>query len=63
MELLSKKYTLNEINDISFIGFECVLNDETLSLIEEINNKVGSPNYIKTPIFNKRIKHSILQCK
>jgi hypothetical protein len=59
MELLSKKYTLNEINDISFIGFECVLNDETLSLIEEINNKVGSPNYIKTPIFNKRIKKSI----
>jgi len=59
MELLSKKYTLNEINDISFIGFECVLNDETLSLIEEINNKVGSPNYIKTPIFNKRIKKNI----
>ena len=59
MELLSKKYTLNEINDISFIGFECVLNNETLSLIEEINNKVGSPNYIKTPIFNKRIKKNL----
>jgi translation elongation factor EF-Ts len=56
MELLSKKYTLNEINDISFIGFECVLNEETLLQIEEINNKVGSPNYVKTPIFNKRIK-------
>ena len=62
MELLSKKYTLNEINDISFIGFECVLNDETLLLIEEINNKVGSPSYIKTPIFNKRIKKNQNNC-
>jgi hypothetical protein len=56
MELLPKKYTLNEINDISFTGFECILSNDVLLLIEELTNKVGSPSYIKTPIFNKRIK-------
>jgi len=55
-ELLPKKYTLNEINNISFTGFECILNNDILSLIEDLTNKVGSSNYIKTPIFNKRIK-------
>ena len=29
MELLPKKYTLNEINDISFTGFEFILNNES----------------------------------
>jgi hypothetical protein len=57
MNLLPKKYTLNEIKDISFTGFECILNNETLLLIEELTNKVGSSNYIKTPIFNKRINN------
>ena len=56
MELLPKKYTLNEINDISFTGFEFILNNDILLLIEELTNKVSSPSYIKTPIFNKRIK-------
>jgi len=53
---LPKKYTLNEINNISFTGFECILSNDVLLLIEELTNKVGSPSYIKTPIFNKRIK-------
>jgi hypothetical protein len=56
MELLPKKYSLNEINEISFTGFECILKNNILSLIEELTNKVSSPSYIKTPIFNKRIK-------
>ena len=56
MELLPKKYSLNEINEISFTGFECILKNDILSLIEELTNKVSSPSYIKTPIFNKRIK-------
>lgn len=55
-ELLPKKYTLNEINNISFTGFECILNNDILLLIEDLTNKVGSSNYIKTPIFNKRIR-------
>ena len=58
-KLLPKKYTLTEINDISFTGFECILNNEVLLLIEDLTNKVGSSNYIKTPIFNKRVKKNI----
>jgi hypothetical protein len=51
---LPKKYSLQEINEISFNGFICVISPEVLGLITELNNKVGNSSYIKTPIFNKR---------
>lgn len=54
-QFLPKKYSLQEINEISFNGFVCVISVEVLSLITELNNKVGSSsNYIKSPIINKR---------
>ena len=59
MDLLSKKYTLMDIKNISFMRFECILTNETLMLIEELTNKVGSSSYVKTPIFNKRINKNI----
>jgi hypothetical protein len=59
MNLLSKKYTLTDIKNISFMGFECILSNETLLLIEELTNKVGSSSYVKTPIFNKRTNKNI----
>jgi len=53
-QFLPKKYSLHEINEISFNGFVCVISVEVLGLITELNNKVGSSSYIKSPIINKR---------
>jgi len=48
------RYTLNDFTDITFNGFDIKLPDETLSIITELSLQVGSPTYIKTPIFEKR---------
>jgi len=48
------KYTLNNIQDIIFQGFDFMLPDETLKIISELTLKVGSPDYVKTPVFQKR---------
>jgi hypothetical protein len=53
-QFLPKKYSLQEINEISFNSFICVISSEVLGLITELNNKVGTSSYIKSPIFNKR---------
>jgi len=48
------KYTLENFSNILFNGFEIKLPDETLNIISDIAQHVGSPSYIKTPVFNKR---------
>jgi hypothetical protein len=48
------KYTLNDIQDIMFRGFDYVLPENTLKIISELSLQVGSPDYVKTPIFQKR---------
>jgi hypothetical protein len=48
------KYTLNNIQDIIFEGFDFVLPEETLKIISELALQVGSPDYVKTPVFKKR---------
>ena len=48
------KYTLNNIQDIIFEGFDFSLPEETLKIISELSLQVGSPDYVKTPIFQKR---------
>ena len=48
------KYTLENFSNILFNGFEIKLPDETLNIISDIAQHVGSPSYIKTPLFNKR---------
>ena len=48
------RYTLNDFTDITFAGFDIKLPDETMSIITELALQVGSPTYIKTPIFAKR---------
>jgi len=48
------KYTLQDFSNIVFNGFDFTLPDETLNIISEIAQHVGSPSYIKTPIFNKK---------
>ena len=46
-------YKLQEFVDIQMDGFDIKLPDETLALIMDLAQQVGSPTYIKTPVFNK----------
>lgn len=47
-------YTLQQFNDVSFKGFEFALPEETLNIITKMASEVGSPTYIKTPVFHVR---------
>ena len=48
------KYTLDDINGIIFNGFDYILSEETLEIISNLALQVGSPDYVKTPVFKKR---------
>jgi hypothetical protein len=50
-----KKYTLENFNNITFNGFKFDFPENTLKIISELALEVGSPNYVKTPVFQKRI--------
>lgn len=54
MTTKTMKYTLDNIITILFNGFDYKLPDETLNKISEIALQVGSPDYVKTPVFQKR---------
>ena len=49
-------YTLQDFNTIIFNGFNFTLSDEIVHKINELATQVGSPTYIKTPVFQKRIE-------
>lgn len=51
---MAMRYTLQDFIDITFNGFDIKLPDETLVMITELSQQVGSPTYIKTPTFQKR---------
>jgi hypothetical protein len=48
------KYSIETINDFIFNGFDYALPDIVKNIINRLAEKVGSPDYIKTPIFKKR---------
>jgi hypothetical protein len=48
------KYTLKDFTNITFDGFNYSLPEDTICLISELSLEVGSPSYIKTPVFQKR---------
>lgn len=50
----SLKYTLDDFNSMIFNGFNYELPNDILNTISEIALEVGSPNYVKTPIFKKK---------
>jgi hypothetical protein len=54
MATKTMKYSLDNIMSILFNGFDYKLPDETLNKISEIALQVGSPDYVKTPVFQKR---------
>jgi len=48
------KYTLEDFSKIAFNGFDFNLPKETIDIISDLSRQVGSPNYVKTPVFKKR---------
>jgi hypothetical protein len=47
-------YTLEQIEDIIFTGFDYELPEEVMEKISNLAMEVGSPDYVRTPIFKKR---------
>ena len=47
-------YSFSDIEKISFDGFNLVISQETLNIISSLAVKVGSPAYVKTPVFQKK---------
>jgi len=54
MTTKTTRYSLENITNILFNGFDYNLPEKTLNKISEIALQVGSPDYVKTPIFLKR---------
>ena len=52
-KIIRNIYTLENINEILYQGFEYNLPDKTLDIISKLSSEVGSPDYIKTPVFKK----------
>ena len=52
--MTTMRYTLDNINEILFQGFDYKMPEETLKIISELALQVGSPDYVKTPVFQKR---------
>jgi len=54
MATKTMRYTLEDINKILFDGFDFSLPEETLENISQLSLQVGSPDYVRTPVFKKR---------
>jgi len=48
------RYTIEDFENITFGGFEYTIPDNVLEIISQLAMQVGSPDYVKTPIFPKR---------
>lgn len=57
-------YTIQDFNTIIFNGFNFTLSEDIVQKINELAAQVGSPTYIKTPVFQKkdRTAESASQC-
>ena len=53
MTTKSIRYTLEQIEDIIFKGFDYEISNEVIEKISNLAIQVGSPDYVKTPIFKK----------
>jgi hypothetical protein len=54
MAAVTLRYTLEQIEDIIFKGFDYQIPDDVIEKISNLAMQVGSPDYVKTPIFKKR---------
>lgn len=54
MSTIHPRYNLKQFESIIFNGFNINISPETIQLISQLSTQVGSPTYIKTPVFNKK---------
>lgn len=54
MTSVTLRYTLEQIEDIVFKGFDYRVPDDVMEKISNLAIQVGSPDYVKTPVFKKR---------
>lgn len=52
-------YSLQQFSTIALNGFNYTIPEATLNLISQLAMKVGSPTYIKTPVFQKKIQNDL----
>ena len=55
MTSVTLRYTLEEIENIVFNGFDYSIPDDVIEKIANLAVQVGSPDYVKTPVFKKRV--------
>ena len=48
------KYSINNFKNILHQGFDFQLPENTIKIISELALEVGSPDYVKTPVFQKK---------
>ena len=51
---MTNLYTLDDIKQITFDSFNFTIHPNILKIINNLSAEVGSPTYIKTPIFKKK---------
>ena len=54
MSVITMRYSLDDFHTISANDHNYKLTDDVLSIISKIVLEVGSPSYVKTPVFNKK---------
>lgn len=54
MSVITMSYSLDDFHTICANGSNYKLSDDVLSIISKIVLEVGSPSYVKTPVFNKK---------
>lgn len=54
MSVITMSYSLNDFHTICANGYNYNLPDDVLCVISKIVLEVGSPSYVKTPVFNKK---------
>ena len=50
-------YSLKNFADIAASGFNYAIAESVLLLINKLSSEVGSPTYVKTPVFQKKMHH------
>lgn len=55
MSVIAMSYSLNDFHTIFANGHNYQLPDDVLNIISQIVLEVGSPSYVKTPVFNKKL--------
>lgn len=48
------RFSLEDINKIKLKGFDVKLPTETINMVNKLAQLVGSPEYVRTPVFKKR---------